>query len=245
MILLVNGPNLNLLGEREPEVYGHDTLDDVVRMVTETCAAYGVEVKAFQSNWEGALLDFLQLHRHEAQGVILNPGALGHTSRALADCLRALPCPTIEVHVSNVHAREPWRRESLVAPVAQGQIAGLGAAGYYYAAVHLCGQLAASAAAQDPAAETAPAPAAEAPPRAPEAPAAGPEAAAVAAAGRPQLTQPQYGPAAHGHAARAPDQPLHPAPPRVMDEDARTEEEADPLKLVPVDQMARGDYEPL
>ncbi|HEX7489035.1 MAG TPA: type II 3-dehydroquinate dehydratase, partial [Anaeromyxobacteraceae bacterium] len=109
MILLVNGPNLNLLGEREPEVYGYATLADVVRMVGETCAAYGVGVKAFQSNAEGAILDFLQEHRRAAQGVILNPGALTHTSRALPDCLKALPCPTIEVHISNIHAREAWR----------------------------------------------------------------------------------------------------------------------------------------
>ena len=149
MILLVNGPNLNLLGEREPEVYGQETLADVERMVAEACAAYGVEVKAFQSNWEGAILDFLQAHRHEAQGVILNPGALTHTSRALPDCLRALPCPTIEVHISNVHGREPWRRESLVAPVALGQVVGLGTSGYYYAAVHLCSLLASQAASEE------------------------------------------------------------------------------------------------
>jgi len=147
MILLVNGPNLNLLGEREPEVYGQETLADVERMVEEACAAYGVEVKAFQSNWEGALLDFLQEHRHQAQGVILNPGALTHTSRALADCLRALPCPTIEVHISNVHAREAWRRESFVSPATHGQVVGLGTSGYYYAALHLCGLLSAQAAA--------------------------------------------------------------------------------------------------
>jgi 3-dehydroquinate dehydratase II len=147
MILLVNGPNLNLLGEREPEVYGHETLTDVERMVEEACAAYGVEVKSFQSNWEGALLDFLQEHRHQAQGVILNPGALTHTSRALADCLRALPCPTVEVHISNIHAREEWRRESLVAPATHGQVVGLGTSGYYYAALHLCGLLSAQAAA--------------------------------------------------------------------------------------------------
>jgi 3-dehydroquinate dehydratase II len=145
MILLVNGPNLNLLGEREPEIYGRETLADVERMVAEACAGYGVEVKAFQSNWEGAILDFLQAHRHEAQGVILNPGALTHTSRALGDCLRALRCPTIEVHVSNVHAREPWRRESLVSPATLGQVVGLGVAGYHYAAVHLCALLAAQA----------------------------------------------------------------------------------------------------
>ncbi|HTP28203.1 MAG TPA: type II 3-dehydroquinate dehydratase [Anaeromyxobacteraceae bacterium] len=145
MILLVNGPNLNLLGEREPAVYGRETLVEVERMVAEVCAGYGVQVKALQSNWEGALIDFLQEHRREAQGVILNPGALTHTSRALADCLKALNCPTIEVHVSNVHARERWRRKSVVAPVAQGQIAGLGISGYYYAALHLCAQLAARA----------------------------------------------------------------------------------------------------
>jgi 3-dehydroquinate dehydratase II len=130
MILLVNGPNLNLLGEREPDVYGHETLADVERMVADTCAAYGLEAKAFQSNWEGALLDFLQEHRHEAQGVILNPGALTHTSRALPDCLRALPCPTIEVHISNIHAREEWRHRSFISPVARGVVMGLGVAGY-------------------------------------------------------------------------------------------------------------------
>ena len=162
MILLVNGPNLNLLGEREPEIYGHETLGDVEHMVREACAAYGVEVKAFQSNWEGALLDFLQEHRHQAQGVILNPGALTHTSRALADCLRALPCPTIEVHISNIHAREPWRSESLVAPAAYGQIVGLGTSGYYYAALQLCALLGAAAAQADE-----PAPGAEAQPGGP------------------------------------------------------------------------------
>ncbi len=152
MILLVNGPNLNLLGEREPQVYGHHTLADVERIVRETCAAEGVEVLAFQSNWEGALIDFLQAHRREAQGVILNPGALTHTSRALPDCLRALACPTIEVHLSNIHAREPWRRESLVAPAAAGQIVGLGVAGYRYAAQELCARLAAARGQADPAA---------------------------------------------------------------------------------------------
>ncbi len=147
MILLVNGPNLNLLGEREPDVYGHETLADVERMVAETCAAWGVEVKPFQSNWEGALLDFLQEHRHVAQGVILNAGGLTHTSRALHDCLKALPCPTIEVHISNVHGRESWRHRSVTAPAAAGEIAGLGVSGYYYAALHLCSMLAAQAAA--------------------------------------------------------------------------------------------------
>jgi 3-dehydroquinate dehydratase-2 len=142
MILVVNGPNLNLLGEREPEIYGPGTLADVEQMVRDACAPYGVEVLAYQSNWEGALIDFLQEHRADAQGVILNAGALTHTSRALHDCLRALPCPTVEVHISNVDAREEWRRESVIAPACLGQIAGLGVAGYHYAALHLCGLLA-------------------------------------------------------------------------------------------------------
>ena len=218
MILLVNGPNLNLLGEREPEVYGYETLADVERMVSETCAAYGVEVKAFQSNWEGALLDFLQEHRHEAQGVVLNPGALAQTSRALADCLRALPCPTIEVHVSNVHAREAWRHDSLVAPCAQGQIVGLGVAGYYYAAVHLCTQLAAQAAAG-----------AEATPERGEAPAAPAEAPAPPAPSEPERTR-------GGHQA----------PPAATAGGFGTGDLLpEPSQQIPVDQMPRGDYEPL
>ena len=142
MNLLVNGPNLNLLGEREPEIYGSTTLQDVEKMVEEACAAYGQPVKALQSNYEGALLDFLQENRKEAKGVIINPGALSHTSRALHDCLKALPCPAVEVHLSNVHAREPWRRRDLVAPATRGQVVGLGATGYYFAAVWLCSQLA-------------------------------------------------------------------------------------------------------
>ncbi len=138
MILLVNGPNLNLLGEREPEIYGRETLFDVERMVRQVCAERGVEVKAFQSNSEGALLDFIQAHRKEAEGVILNPGALSHTSRALPDCLRALKCPTVEVHLSNIHARESWRRESFVSEAARGGIFGLGVLGYKFAAEYLC-----------------------------------------------------------------------------------------------------------
>jgi 3-dehydroquinate dehydratase-2 len=138
MILVVNGPNLNLLGEREPAIYGSATLADVEQIVRDACAPYGLEVMAYQSNWEGALIDFLQEHRTEAQGVILNAGAFTHTSHALHDCLRTLPCPTIEVHISNVHAREAWRRESVLAPACIGQIVGLGVSGYHYAALHLC-----------------------------------------------------------------------------------------------------------
>ena len=141
MILLVNGPNLNLLGEREPDVYGSTTLADVERMVSEACAAYGRKVLSCQSNHEGALLDFIQANRKEARGLIVNPGALTHTSYALHDCLKSVSFPVVEVHISNVHAREEWRRQDLVAPATRGQIVGLGPAGYYYAAVWLCSQV--------------------------------------------------------------------------------------------------------
>jgi len=141
MILLVNGPGLALLGERQPEVYGATTLPEVEQMVREVCASYGLALAAFQSNGEGALLDFLQEHRQRAQGVIVNPGALGSQSHALADCLEALGCPVVEVQLANPHARDQWRRHDLVARACTGRIAGLGVAGYHYAAVHLCGML--------------------------------------------------------------------------------------------------------
>ncbi len=146
MILLLNGPNLNLLGEREPQVYGTATLADVEDMVRDTCAPYGVEVKAIQSNYEGALVDFLQENRQAARGVIVNPGALGHTSYALHDALKAMSCPAVEVHISNVHAREEWRRVSVLSPATRGQIVGLGTTGYYLAALWLCNELAGAAA---------------------------------------------------------------------------------------------------
>jgi 3-dehydroquinate dehydratase II len=141
MILLVNGPNLNLLGEREPEVYGATTLADIERMVREHCAARGVEVRAFQSNHEGALLDFIQEHRKAARGMILNGGALTHTSYALRDCIQGVRIPTVEVHISHIHAREPFRSTSLVAPACRGQITGLGVRGYLLAATWLLDEL--------------------------------------------------------------------------------------------------------
>jgi 3-dehydroquinate dehydratase II len=141
MILLVNGPNLNLLGEREPAIYGTTTLADVERMVREHCAARGVEVRAFQSNHEGALVDFIQEHRKAARGIILNGGALTHTSYALRDCLDAVRIPAVEVHLSHIHAREPFRHVSLVAPACRGQITGLGVRGYLFAASWLLDEL--------------------------------------------------------------------------------------------------------
>ena len=141
MILVVNGPNLNLLGEREPEIYGRSTLADVVELVRSACSAWGLEVKSFQSNHEGAILDFLQEHRARAKGIVINPGALTHTSIALHDCLKALAAPAVEVHISNVHTREPFRRESVTAAACRGQIVGLGIRGYLLAAEWLCAEV--------------------------------------------------------------------------------------------------------
>jgi 3-dehydroquinate dehydratase-2 len=142
MILLVNGPNLNLLGEREPDVYGRTTLREIEELVRAACAGWNVGVTAFQSNHEGQLLDFIQEHRRSARGIIVNPGALTHTSFALHDCLKAVALPAIEVHISNVHAREEFRRTSVVAPACRGQISGLGPRGYLLAAEWLCAETA-------------------------------------------------------------------------------------------------------
>jgi 3-dehydroquinate dehydratase-2 len=141
MILLVNGPSLNLLGEREPELYGRVTLAEIEAMVRNACAAWNVVVKPFQSNHEGALIDFIQEHRKQARGLILNPGAYSHTSYALHDCLRSVSAPAVEVHLSNLHAREEYRRTSVVAPACRGQIIGLGIRGYILAAEWLCAEI--------------------------------------------------------------------------------------------------------
>jgi 3-dehydroquinate dehydratase-2 len=144
MILLVNGPNLNLLGEREPEIYGRTTLHEIEKLVRDACAGWNVEVKAFQSNHEGALIDFLQEHRGRARGIVINAGAYTHTSYALHDCLRSIPVPAVEVHISNIHAREPFRCQSVIAPACRGVIAGLGIRGYLLAAEWLCAEIGAT-----------------------------------------------------------------------------------------------------
>ncbi len=131
VIYVLNGPNLNLLGSREPAVYGSDTLDDIAAMLTEHASKVGVIVDLRQSNHEGHLIDWL--HEASARGakaVILNAGGYTHTSVALRDAVSAIPVPVIEVHISNPHAREPFRHVSLIAPVARGSITGLGALGY-------------------------------------------------------------------------------------------------------------------
>ncbi len=142
MILLVNGPNLNLLGEREPEVYGRTTLREIEEMVRHACAGWKVEVLPFQSNHEGALIDFIQENRRRARGLIVNLGALTHTSYALHDCLKAVDLPAIEVHLSNIHAREEFRNASLTASACRGLITGLGPRGYLLAAEWLCAETA-------------------------------------------------------------------------------------------------------
>ncbi len=136
-ILVVNGPNLNLLGSREPGLYGADTLQDVEALCTATAARLGYDVECVQSNHEGALVDAIQGARGSAAGIVINPAAYTHTSVAIADALRAVALPVIEVHISNVHAREEFRKHSYVSPVADAVIAGAGIDGYRFAVERL------------------------------------------------------------------------------------------------------------
>jgi len=125
-ILVLHGPNLNLLGEREPEVYGAVSLVEIDRRLVEAGRALGLEVRSFQSNSEGALIDALHEARRWAAGVVFNPGGYTHTSVALRDAVAAIGIPVVEVHLSNVQGRDAFRRESLIAPVCRGVIAGFG-----------------------------------------------------------------------------------------------------------------------
>ncbi|GAB2700930.1 3-dehydroquinate dehydratase-2 [Microbacterium marinum] len=129
-ILLVNGPNLNLLGVREPGIYGHETLADVEALVTATAAEAGYEVRAVQSNHEGVLLDAIHAAREDCAAIVINPGGLTHTSVVLRDALSGVALPVAEVHISDVLAREPFRHHSYVADVAVVHVTGQGVAGY-------------------------------------------------------------------------------------------------------------------
>jgi 3-dehydroquinate dehydratase-2 len=129
-VLVLNGPNLNLLGLREPGVYGTTTLEDINNRLVELGKELGVEVRCFQSNHEGALIDALHDARTWAAGVVFNPGGYTHTSVALRDAISAIKLPVIEVHISNVHAREEFRHHSMISAVCAGTISGLGVQSY-------------------------------------------------------------------------------------------------------------------
>ncbi|KAM0246071.1 hypothetical protein ACHAQJ_010368 [Trichoderma viride] len=129
-ILLINGPNLNLLGTREPQIYGSATLNDVVNQAKIQAEQLSIQIDAFQSNHEGAIVDRIQAARGENDGIIINPGAFTHTSVAIRDALLGVGIPFVEIHVSNVHAREQWRRHSYLSDKAQAVICGLGVFGY-------------------------------------------------------------------------------------------------------------------
>ena len=140
-VLVVNGPNLNLLGKREPHIYGTRTLADLEQMVRSRADELQVEVSFFQGNGDGEIIDFLHREAPGSAGVIINPGALSHYSLALYDCLQALALPVVEVHISNIHAREEFRSRSVTARAARGVITGLGFDGYRHALEFLVEQV--------------------------------------------------------------------------------------------------------
>ena len=144
LIYVINGPNLNLLGQREPELYGGKTLKDVEKSCIETAKKYNAKLKFFQSNAEHDLIDWIHASREEANGVIINPAAFSHTSVAILDALTLFEGPIIEVHISNIHTRENFRHHSYVSQKANAVIAGFGTEGYNIAIrkmTDLCGQL--------------------------------------------------------------------------------------------------------
>lgn len=135
-ILVLNGPNLNLLGTREPATYGHETPADIEALCRRTAAEHGLEVEFRQTNHEGELIDWIHQARGRHAGILINPAAWTHTSVAIRDALAAVELPVIEVHLSNVHKRESFRHHSFVSPIAVGVLAGFGSHGYRLAIEH-------------------------------------------------------------------------------------------------------------
>ncbi|NTE81153.1 type II 3-dehydroquinate dehydratase [Agrobacterium tumefaciens] len=133
IIIVINGPNLNMLGKREPGIYGGKTLKDIENDCLQAGADLGFAVEFRQSNHEGVLVDWLQEAGERAGGVVINPGAYSHTSIALHDAIRAISTPVVEVHISNIHAREEFRHKSMVSPAAKGMVCGFGPYGYIMA----------------------------------------------------------------------------------------------------------------
>ncbi len=146
MIHILNGPNLNLLGHRQPEIYGRDTLEDIARAAQALGQDLGLEVLCRQSNHEGAIVEMIHEARTTAQGIIINPAAYSHTSVAILDALNTFDGPVIEVHISNIHKRESFRHHSYVSARANGVIAGCGTEGYLLALRHIASLLRAAAA---------------------------------------------------------------------------------------------------
>jgi len=141
-IFILNGPNLNLLGKRQPEIYGHDTLDDVERNCAAVAAEKGFAVQLFQSNYEGGIVELIHRAREEACAIVINPGAYTHTSIAILDALNAFEGPVFECHISNVHKRESFRHHSYVSLRADGVMAGFGVEGYALCVRRVCSLLA-------------------------------------------------------------------------------------------------------
>lgn len=137
-ILVINGPNLNMLGVREPGVYGSDNYITLCERLTKKADELGIELELFQSNSEGEIIDKLQSAYGKVNGIVINPGAYTHYSYAIADALRSISIPTVEVHISNIYAREEFRHHSVTAPACIGQISGLGLNGYILALEALC-----------------------------------------------------------------------------------------------------------
>jgi len=140
-ILIINGPNLNMLGKRDKATYGRKTLAEIDSVVKKQGEKLDAEITSFQSNSEGALVDFIQQQSSSADGIIINPGALTHYGFSLRDALADSGLPILEVHLSNIYAREDWRAESVIAPIAKGQISGLGWQGYIVALQALVAEL--------------------------------------------------------------------------------------------------------